>query len=144
MAQQVSIKNLNELESFAERLVSQFQAPLLLLLSGEMGAGKTAFTKMIVKALGGGEAASPTFAIHHQYESAKGLIDHYDLYRLKDAQDLESSGLLDRLQSAQGLVVIEWSDRLDEDFWPPPWSQIKIHFVKNDDGSRTIEHSEKV
>lgn len=139
MARVVQIKNVNELRAFAGEFVEKLKFPTLLLLCGDLGAGKTELSKAMVSALGGGVATSPTFAIHHQYSGGIVEIDHFDLYRLEASEDLNSSGLVDRLMSPSGLVIIEWADRLEDAFWPSSWARIKLEFTKNPDGSRTIK-----
>jgi tRNA threonylcarbamoyl adenosine modification protein YjeE len=92
--------------------------PKLLLLSGEMGAGKTTFTVLLAEQLGALEAASPSFALHARYDGPRGTVDHFDLDRLKSAEELESIGFWDLIAEAsldgRRFVVIEWADRLNE------------------------------
>jgi tRNA threonylcarbamoyladenosine biosynthesis protein TsaE len=87
--------------------------PLLILLSGELGAGKTTLTKGIVNGLGAGseeEVTSPTFTLVHKYEG-RTRVYHVDLYRVSGLHDLETLGLED-LFSENAIVVVEWPDRL--------------------------------
>lgn len=92
--------------------------PKLLLLKGPMGAGKTTFTTVLAEQLGAPDAASPSFAIHSRYDGPRGTIDHFDLDRLKSADELESIGFWDLLQEAshdpRRFVVVEWASRLEE------------------------------
>lgn len=93
--------------------------PHLIFMNGEMGAGKTTFVTRVADVLGVLEAASPSFALHTRYEGAGGTIDHFDLDRLENAEDLESIGFWDLIQSARAMgpthfVMIEWAKRLDE------------------------------
>jgi tRNA threonylcarbamoyl adenosine modification protein YjeE len=98
----------------------------IVLLSGPMGAGKTALVAAVAEALGPREdqelgVCSPTFAIHNRYETARGAIDHFDLYRVEGEADLESTGLWDLLASAgPQLVFIEWPERINENDLPRP------------------------
>lgn len=121
----------------AERWVSQCAStltrPSVILLSGTLGAGKTQVVKWFVKALGGGElTSSPTFAIHQQYAVTGGLVDHVDLYRLQSDVDLESSGFWDLLGQPEGLVFVEWAERLPETVWPKDWTKIFLSLAKSD------------
>ncbi len=82
-------------------------------LDGEMGTGKTAFVKGVMKGLGySGEVTSPTFALCHCYETDP-VVYHYDLYRLTDADDIFSAGLFDCCDG-NSVVFIEWAKELDE------------------------------
>ncbi len=92
--------------------------PKLLLLKGAMGTGKTTFTTILAEHLGAQDAASPSFAIHSRYEGPRGTIDHFDLDRLKSADELESIGFWDLISEAshdsRRFVVVEWASRLEE------------------------------
>ena len=87
--------------------------PILILLSGELGAGKTTLTKGIVSGLGAAredEVTSPTFTLVHKYEG-RARVYHVDLYRVSGFHDLETLGLED-LFSENAVVIVEWPDRL--------------------------------
>ena len=85
---------------------------------------------------------SPAFSIQHVYGSDYGDIHHLDLYRLKDSEDLESTGFWDIFADGEKtyLVIIEWADRLNLDCLPLAWNYIKLRFLfgKNQ-GTRNIE-----
>ena len=81
----------------------------VVLLSGEMGAGKTVFVKGLAKGLGiEDEITSPTYAYMHDYG---GVLYHYDCYRLKNGAQAEALGLCDYFY-AGGVCVIEWSENI--------------------------------
>ncbi|GBQ70209.1 ATP/GTP hydrolase [Ameyamaea chiangmaiensis NBRC 103196] len=85
-----------------------------LLLSGPMGAGKSAFARALLRALSGDpalEVPSPTFTLVQTYDTALGPVAHFDLWRLGDAYELEELGWDD---ARQGIVLVEWAERLDE------------------------------
>ena len=87
--------------------------PILILLSGELGAGKTTLTKGIVSGLGAAreeEVTSPTFTLVHKYDG-RARVYHVDLYRVSGFHDLETLGLED-LFSENAVVIVEWPDRL--------------------------------
>ncbi len=102
-----------ELTALAEALGEVLAPGDVLLLQGELGAGKTTLTQHLAVALGVGQeqyVASPSFALLHVY-CGRLPIYHMDLYRLRDAEDVEDAGLLDYLEQ-QGVAIVEWPERL--------------------------------
>jgi len=86
--------------------------PVLVLLEGDLGAGKTTLTKGIVSGLGAAEedaVTSPTFTLVHKYSDG-ATVYHVDLYRVSDFHDLESLGLEDFL-TEQAIVIVEWPEK---------------------------------
>jgi tRNA threonylcarbamoyladenosine biosynthesis protein TsaE len=129
--------NKSEAEKWAHAFAASLKRPTMILLNGEMGAGKTQLVRWILSTFAINGVASPTFAIHHQYASKTGPIDHFDLYRLSSLDDLESTGFWDLICEPQSLVFIEWSNRLDRDAWPKDRPVIQIDLVKGSGESRT-------
>lgn len=121
-----------ELPKIAVELKKLFRPRTLLLLEGPVGAGKTELVKALCHELGLPQTASPSFAIHLRYENADGsqFMDHVDLYRLESEDDLESTGFWDLFGALSGLVVIEWSDRLNQDLLPLNWYKIRVTIKK--------------
>jgi tRNA threonylcarbamoyladenosine biosynthesis protein TsaE len=115
-----------DLVTIVAELKTLFRERTILLLEGPVGAGKTELVRALSENLGIQESASPSFAIHHRYDG----MDHVDLYRLQDEDDLESTGFWDLFGQQKGLVVIEWSDRLNQDLLPLNWHKIKIEIQK--------------
>lgn len=94
-------------------LASRMRAPLLVLLSGELGAGKTTLTKGMISGLGAAaeeEITSPTFTLVHAF-SGPVKVYHVDLYRVGGAQEFDSLGLED-LFAEPAIVFIEWPERM--------------------------------
>lgn len=134
-----TVSNLIELEQFWKDFLPQLKDRAILLLSGDVGAGKTTSVQMMAKSLGMRDVQSPSFAIHLRYENADGKsLDHLDLYRLKDDDDLESSGFWDLFAAKEGLVVIEWAQRLDFDYLPMNWQRVEVKFAKVSETQRKI------
>ena len=108
-------KNLTDTDAIAAEIASLLKPGDVLALYGEMGAGKTAFVRGLVKALCPEclpLVHSPTFAIVNEYEGDTLTVYHYDLYRIADEDDLYSTGYFDRL-GGKGIVVTEWSELID-------------------------------
>lgn len=102
-----------ESEALAASLGALLQPPFLLTLSGDLGAGKTAFTRGLVEGVHAGEGefvASPTYAVCHAYETDPP-VHHYDLYRLAGEDDLESVGFRESLDVA--IVIVEWPEQVE-------------------------------
>ena len=96
----------------AARFAGTLDAGTILLLSGDLGAGKTTFVRGVAKGLGidTDEVTSPTFTLVHEYRGGRLPLIHVDLYRLEQA-DLDEIGLDEDLARA-GVVAIEWPERL--------------------------------
>jgi tRNA threonylcarbamoyladenosine biosynthesis protein TsaE len=129
---EIVTRSSEETIQFGRELGKRFKPPVLVLLSGELGAGKTTLTKGIVSGAGAAreeDVTSPTFALVHKYGSGKRIF-HVDLYRIGDFHDLETLGLEDVL-SEPGVVIVEWPDRLKlRTDWPVV--QIKLEHVEED------------
>ena len=98
--------------SIASAFARDLAMGTVLLLSGDLGAGKTAFVRGLAEGLGidPDEVTSPTFTLVHEYRGGRLPLIHVDLYRL-DRADLDEIGL-DQDLAATGVVAIEWSERL--------------------------------
>lgn len=98
-----------------ERLGRLLEAGDVLVLTGDLGAGKTQLTKGIARAMGvEGEVTSPTFALEAVHEGAQMPLYHFDLYRLHDADELGDAGLWDVL-GGDGPCVIEWGEQFADE-----------------------------
>ena len=101
-----------ETEAFAAELALQVTAPLVILLDGDLGAGKTTFTRGFVGALPGGAGVlvqSPTFALARTYATTPP-VHHLDLYRLDSGVEraLEELGIIDMLSDDNAFALVEW------------------------------------
>ncbi len=123
---------------FGRRLAGELPARGVVLLIGNLGAGKTTLAKGIVEGLGAGrqdEVSSPTFTLIHEY--GEGRVYHVDLYRLDETRAVESLGL-DELFERDALTLIEWGERFP-DLMPAERTEIRIRALT--DGTREFEIS---
>lgn len=124
------------LAELAAALAPVLAAGDLVLLFGDLGAGKTTLTQVLARALGVGPeqyVASPSFALLHEYRGRLPVY-HMDLYRLRDEDDVEAAGLVEYLDR-QGVVLIEWPQRLGD---LTPADRLEIHFQVLADGTRQL------
>jgi tRNA threonylcarbamoyladenosine biosynthesis protein TsaE len=127
-----------ETAAVAARLAEGFQGGEVVLLSGELGAGKTAFVRGLVRGLGGlaEDVASPTFVLLTAY-SARLTLHHADLYRLRGDGDEGELGL-EELPGPSGVLAVEWAERLSK----TPWAhvvRVKLEHAGEDRRRVTVE-----
>ena len=107
------IPNETELENLAKKISLSLSDKRLVYLTGELGAGKTTFTRGMLRGLGyQGLVKSPTFTIVEVYNLAGLVVNHFDLYRLNSSSELFEVGFSDYL-SENSLVIIEWADKFE-------------------------------
>jgi tRNA threonylcarbamoyladenosine biosynthesis protein TsaE len=101
--------------SFLDIWLPQMLSVKGVALIGDMGSGKTTFTRAVVKALDGDvmQVTSPTFSIKHKYPTPSKPVHHLDLYRMPDTPG-DHAQLFADLEESEGLVLIEWADRFSE------------------------------
>jgi len=119
----------------AERLAQGFRGGEVVLLAGELGAGKTTFVRGLARGLGADpeEVASPTFVLLTRYPG-RLVLHHADLYRLRGNGDERELGL-EELPGAQGVLAVEWSERLAS----LPWTRtLRVTLEHAGDDQRRI------
>lgn len=122
-----------ETEQFAYELATKISAPQVICLTGDLGAGKTAFTRGFARYFGIDKGvSSPTFIIMHRYTGTE-VINHYDLYRLNDYDELLDIGFEEQIES--GISLIEWPDSFMEYL---PDNKIVIRITRLGDSDRRI------
>ena len=103
-----------ETEAIAEKLAKVLIAGTVIAYRGDLGAGKTAFTRGLAKGLGCRDmVTSPTYTIVNEYLSGKMPLFHFDMYRLGSADDLWDIGWEDYLDRG-GICAVEWSENVEE------------------------------
>ena len=104
-----TVKNVEETYALAKRIADTLQGGEVILLNGDLGAGKTTFTKGLAKALGiEDEVTSPTFTILNVYEDGRLKLNHLDMYRVDSADELAELGIEDCFDD-ESVTVIEWN-----------------------------------
>ena len=126
----------NETEALGERLGKLVQPGTNLAYTGDLGAGKTAFTRGLARGLGVTErVTSPTFTIVDEHLGGRLPLFHFDLYRLSSSDDLYDIGWED-YQTRGGVCAVEWSEVAD-DLWEADTVRVDIRRGGNDN-ERTI------
>lgn len=123
---------------FAKDLSNTISYGSTIFMTGDLGSGKTTFTKGFAAGLGySNEVQSPTYPILNEYSNSNNFIYHFDLYRLKSVSEFLEIGGIEYLSSQNGICIIEWPE-LIEGFDID--NKFKISFTVNDDiSSRKIE-----
>jgi tRNA threonylcarbamoyladenosine biosynthesis protein TsaE len=125
--------------AWGRELAKKLKPPALVLLSGELGSGKTTLTKGIVAGLNAAtedEVTSPTFTLIHEYGGGQKVF-HGDLYRIENFHDLETLGLED-IFARPAIVILEWSENFP---LKTPWPQMRLHLQHLGGESRRITAS---
>src|SRR5437879_7403109 len=117
-------------------IAAKLRPPVIVMLGGELGSGKTTLTKGIISGLGAAreeDVTSPTFTLVHVFHN-HCKVYHVDLYRVENFQDLESLGLEDAL-GEQAIVIIEWPERFT---FRTDWPRVDIRLEHAGGDSRRI------
>jgi len=125
-----------ETAAVARELATTLRAGSILLLSGNLGAGKTAFVRGLAAGLGVDpeDVSSPTFTLIHEYRGGRLTLYHVDLYRLERAATADLG--LEELGVRDGILAIEWPDRLSHEL--PDATAIRIDIVDEETRRITI------
>lgn len=125
MPEEIITHSAEETIAWGRELAKRLQPPVLVLLSGELGSGKTTLTKGLVTGLNAAtedEVTSPTFTLIHEYGGGQRVF-HGDLYRIENFHDFETLGLED-VFAKPAIVILEWSENFP---LKTPWPQIRLH-----------------
>lgn len=133
--------NRDETLNFAENLAKQIVAPKIIVLSGDLGAGKTTFSKGFAKGLGISETiTSPTFTLLNEYSGDKNLY-HFDMYRLSSKEEAYELGFENYFENNDGIILVEWAENVKGLFTPP---YLKVLIEKIDENKRKFTLEEIV
>ena len=134
MMKSLIINDLKDTKNFAKKFAKILKGGEVILLGGDLGAGKTTFTKAVLKCLGvKDEVTSPTFTIMRQYCGKKFKIYHFDMYRVTTWDDLYSTGFFDYIDN--GVLVIEWSENIEGAL---PENAVKITISRGESDNQRI------
>lgn len=113
--EEIICNSIEETYLFANEFIKRITPPCVITLRGDLGAGKTAFTKAIAKALGIKEiVTSPTFTLMNEYTDGKYPLYHFDMYRIENPEDVYELGFYDYFNSKDAIIMCEWPDVVDK------------------------------
>ena len=125
------------LEQWGESFGHAAHAPLIVAISGELGAGKTTLVRAICRGYGVTESVtSPTYALVHEYATARSPVYHIDLYRLENPTELTALAW-DDIIASDALILVEWPERAG-DRLPADHVPIGLEHVAGDDARRVL------
>lgn len=136
MAEQIVTHSAEETIAWGREFAKSLKPPVLVLLSGELGSGKTTVTKGIVAGLHAAtedEVTSPTFTLLHEYGDDHRVF-HGDLYRIENFHDFETLGMED-IFARPAIVILEWPEKFP---LHTEWPQIKVQLEHAGGDSRRI------
>ena len=129
----MKISSIRELEKIADKIKKKLSPGDVVFLYGEIGVGKTTFARLVInsfeneKKLKKSEVLSPTFNIVFEYEIREFTIKHFDLYRLKNDNDIKNIGLYENLE--QSITLIEWPELIKK----KPQNRLDLFFEYKED-----------
>ena len=132
----ITTKSAQETEAFAKQWGNSLVGGEVVLLRGDLGAGKTHFVKGLAQALGIYDVVtSPTFALHNVYYGKQLTLNHFDFYRIEDSTEVEMTGLNEFFGQKGGVCAIEWSENVADLL---PKNCIAVTIKKLSDNEREI------
>jgi len=139
VAEEIITHSAEETTHWGREFARRLKPPILVLLTGELGSGKTTLTKGIVAGLGAAkedEVTSPTFTLVHVYGATEASkVYHADLYRVETFHDFETLGLED-IFAKPAVAILEWSERFP---LQTPWPQIRVRLEHLGADARRIQ-----
>jgi tRNA threonylcarbamoyladenosine biosynthesis protein TsaE len=138
MTREISTQSPEETIAFGRTLADLLAPPKLVLLRGDLGAGKTTLVKGIAAAFEAAaeeDVTSPTFTLVHEYRGPKANLYHIDLYRVDTARELETLGL-DDLRDGNSILLIEWGEKFPRFVWE---RDVEISLERDGESGRRIK-----
>ncbi len=134
VTQTITTQSEEETAAAGRELAANLSAGDVLLLNGDLGAGKTAFVRGVAEGLGASrdEVSSPTFTLIQEYRGGRLTLFHADLYRINDHREFDELGL-DEI-AVDGVLAIEWAERLPS----APRNSVRISIEHGGDNERRI------
>lgn len=130
--------SVEETENFASEMASKLPRGSVLALNGNLGAGKTVFSRGFARGLGITEPiSSPTFTILQEYPCKEGMFFHLDLYRIDNSDAAYAFGIDEFLYTNDSMTLIEWPERID-DILPPNTITLTIVPLEAEDTRKII------
>jgi tRNA threonylcarbamoyladenosine biosynthesis protein TsaE len=136
LAEEIITRSAEETIQWGREFAKRLKPPALVLLTGELGTGKTTLTKGLVSGLGAAhedDVTSPTFTLVHVY-GKQARVYHADLYRIESFHDFETLGLEDMF-AAPAVAIFEWSEKFP---LPSPWPVVRVRLEHLGGDSRRI------
>ena len=133
------LKNIRNTKKFASRIAKTISGGEVVLLIGDLGVGKTTFTKFFAEHLGVKDAvSSPTFTILKEYQGKKYKLYHFDMYRIEDESECEEFGFNDYINNTpiDSIVLVEWPEKV-ESYLTGKYKEINIKYL--DENTREVE-----
>ena len=138
----IHIVDENQLQELAKKLFEKLSLSQTLTLEGELGSGKTTFTRYLAKHIGIEEPiTSPTFNLIQEYRKDSFSLIHCDLYRLEENSCLDLLGFDDYFKRDNCLIVIEWANKFKNEL---PNNSLNIRFEYIDENKRKITLPDKI
>lgn len=138
MPEEITTQSAEETIQWGREFAKRLQPPVLVLLTGDLGTGKTTLTKGLVSGLGAAnenDVTSPTFTLVHVYgKQPQVKVYHADLYRIESFHDFETLGLED-IFATPAVAILEWSEKFP---LPSPWPVVRVRLEHLGADSRRI------
>ncbi len=129
---EIEVTSAEAMQALGKELAASLRVGDVLMLHGDLGAGKTTLTQGIAAGLGvDGAVQSPTFTLVREHQGREMMLYHLDLYRLSDPDELENLGYEVYLDPADGVSVIEWPERAG-DWLPEQFTLVRIEHLGGD------------
>lgn len=135
----IKTKNEKETINLGKNIIKYIKIPCVIVLSGDLGAGKTTLSKGIAKALNITELiTSPTFTILNEYKTSKTNLYHFDMYRLNSLDEALELGFDEYFNKNDGVILVEWEENV-KGLIKKPYYKITIKKKSNNEREINLE-----